>query len=144
MRRARRLGAGPVVLALTLLASACTYYPTVHDVGGVRLRPEQGRVVRAATAGEAVLYLDVESSGKYGDVLTGAQAPFAQQAALIGPAGAPVGSIAIPPATVFKFREDGPRIVLSGLTRALTPGEIVIVTLKFKKSGPMGVVSVVQ
>jgi copper(I)-binding protein len=144
MRRRRRPGAGVLGLALALLAAACTYYPTVRDVGGVRLRPEQGRVVRAATGSEAVLYFDVESSGKYGDVLTGAQAPFARQAALIGPAGSPVGSIEIPPATVFKFREDGPRVVLSGLSRALTPGEIVIVTLQFQKSGPMGVVSVVQ
>ncbi len=53
MSRAWRPGA--CRLALVLLASGCTYYPTVRDVGGVRLRPDQGRVVRAATDGEAVL-----------------------------------------------------------------------------------------
>ena len=144
MTRVRRLRAGILLLALTLLAAGCTYYPTIRDVGGVRLRPDQGRVVRGATDGEAALYLDLESSGMYGDLLTGAQAPFARQASLIGPQGAPVDIIEIPPVTVFRFREDGPRIALSGLTRTLTPGEVVIVTLQFAKSGPIGVISVVQ
>jgi|GEM_PF-2032677 len=140
----RRPAAAAVTLALLLLSTACTYYPTVRDVGGVRLRPVQGRVVRGAAGTDAAVYVDIESSGKYGDVLTGAQAPFARQAALVGETGGPVASIEIPPATVFRLREDGPRVVLSGLTRALTPGEVVIVTLQFQKSGPMGVVSVVQ
>jgi copper(I)-binding protein len=35
-------------------------------------------------------------------------------------------------------------IVLSDLTRTLAPGEVIIVTLHFQKSGPLGLVTIVE
>jgi len=144
MTRSPRPRGLALALALLLLAAGCTYYPTVREVGGVRLKPEKGRIVRSSTANEAVLYFQVESSGKYGDVLKGAHAPFARQAALVGPGGSPVGGVEIPGATVVTFDEKGSRVVFSDLTRTLAPGEVIVVTLAFEKSGLMGVISVVE
>jgi copper(I)-binding protein len=140
-RTAGRLAA----LALALLAVVgCTYYPTVHETGGVRLQPEEGRLVRLADANAVVFYVHLNSTGKYGDTLVGATAPIARQAELISAGGTRLGQLEIPGEAVVKFAENGPRIVLSDLTRTVTPGEVVIVTLHFKKSGALGIISVVQ
>jgi copper(I)-binding protein len=134
-----------VVQALAMLPlAACTYYPTVQEVGGVRLQPEEGRVVRQSDANAAVFHVQLKSTGKYGDTLLRAEAPIARRAQLLEANGSPVGQIEIPGETVVKFGAEGPRIVLSDLTRTLTPGEVVIVTLYFQKSGALGVISVVQ
>jgi hypothetical protein len=42
------------------------------------------------------------------------------------------------------FEEKGPRIVLTDLTRTLLPGEVIIVTLLFQKSGALGLITVVE
>jgi copper(I)-binding protein len=140
-RTAGRLAA----LALALLAVVgCTYYPTVQETGGVRLQPEEGRLVRLADANAVVFYVHLNSTGKYGDTLVGATAPIARQAELISASGTRLGQLEIPGEAVVKFAENGPRIVLSDLTRTVTPGEVVIVTLHFKKSGALGIISVVQ
>jgi copper(I)-binding protein len=132
-------------LALAVLPlAACTYYPTVQDVGGVRLQPEEGRVVRQSDANAAIFHVQLKSTGKYGDVLLRAEAPIARRAELVAANGTPVGQIEIPGETVMHFGVGGPRIVLSDLTRTLTPGEVVIVTLHFQKSGALGIISVVQ
>ncbi len=136
--------AAGVVLALLALAAGCTYYPTAPDVGGVRLQPEKGRAVRSPSANEAVVYFDLNSTGKYGDVLVGAEAPVARRAELRSPSGRQVSEIDIPGQSVLKFDKDGPRIVLSDLTRTLTPGEVIIVTVYFQKSGAIGIITVVE
>jgi copper(I)-binding protein len=58
--------------------------------------------------------------------------------------GSPLGALMVPGMTRVDFRPDGPRIVLTELTQPLTPGDGVIVTLIFQKSGRIGVVSVVE
>jgi copper(I)-binding protein len=142
MTRAPRRRGPALALVFLLLAAGCTYYPSVREIGGVRLRPEKGRIVRSAN--EAVLYFDLESSGMYGDVLKGAEAPFARQAAIVGPDGARLASVEIPGATTVKFDPEGRRVVFSDLTHPILPGEVYVVTLAFDKSGLMGVVSVVE
>ena len=64
---------------LLLLTAGCVHYPTVMDIGGTRLRPEKGRAVRQAD--KALVYFDVKSTGKYGDVITSVYSPVARQAA---------------------------------------------------------------
>ena len=130
-----------VVLAVTLLAG-CVTYPAITDIGGTRIRPENGRLVRQADG--AALYVDLHSTGKFGDVLTAARAPIATRAALVADGTATVERIEIPGASTVAFRPGGPHVRLAGLTRALAPGEVVIVTLVFEKTGNVGVVSVVE
>jgi periplasmic copper chaperone A len=50
----------------------------------------------------------------------------------------------VPGTTVVTLVPDGPHVVLSGLTRPLVPGESIIVTLVFEKSGGIGVITVVE
>jgi len=42
------------------------------------------------------------------------------------------------------LKPGGERVALSGLTRELKTGEVVIVTLFFEKSGALGVISSVE
>ncbi|HEY7363096.1 MAG TPA: copper chaperone PCu(A)C [Methylomirabilota bacterium] len=138
-------GGGLALLVLTggMLVGGCTYYPGVVDMGGVRLRPEEGRAVRAGNGQDAAVYFKLNSTGKYGDVLTGAESPLARRAELRGPGG-PVTQIEIPGASVVTFDRGGPHIALADFTRALQAGEVIIITLHFEKSGPLGLVTVVE
>lgn len=130
-------------LAVVLLVSAgCVTYPTVSDVGGPRLRPEKGRAVRQSNG--AAVYFDIKSTGKYGDVITAVYSPVAKTAALVNAGGDPLTRFEIPGATTFSFTPEGPHVVLNELTRALTPGETIIVTLIFEKSGGIGVITTVE
>ncbi len=133
----------PVVLALALLALAgCVYYPTVTDVGGVRIVPQRGRVVRQDAG--ALFFVDINSTGKFDDVLMRVETPIAKRAELLGPSGAPLARLQVPGTTLVRLQPDGQRVVLSELTRELKAGEVVIVTLVFEKSGAIGVISPVE
>jgi copper(I)-binding protein len=131
----------PLALLLVLL-TGCTYYPTVADTGSPRLEPRNGRLVR--TDGGAVCYFELESTGKFGDLLVAAESEVARRVQIVTPDGAPVASIDVPPASRLDFGPDGLRIALWELTRPLTPGDGVIVTLVFEKSGRIGIVSRVE
>ena len=128
--------------AALLLTAGCVHYPTVMDVGGPRLRPDKGRAVRKADG--AVVYFDIKSTGKYGDVITAVYSPVAKQAALVDAGGGPLARVEVPGATTLSFTAEGPHVVLRELTRALTPGETIIVTLIFEKSGGLGVITTVE
>jgi copper(I)-binding protein len=134
-----RAAALAVALALT---AGCVNYPTVMEAGGTRVRPDKGRAVRQAD--RAAVYFELRSTGKYGDVITGVYSPVARQAALVDAAGAPVARVEVPGATTVSFTAGGPHVVLSDLTRPLTPGETIIVTLLFEKSGGIGVITTVE
>jgi len=131
------------VLAVGALAlGACAYYPSITDVGGIRIQPANGRVIRDGD--QAVFYADLNNTGKFGDVLTRVETPVAGRAELVGPSGSPLGRLEVPGGVLVRFEPDGRRVVLSALTRALEPGEVVIVTLVFEKSGAIGVVAAVE
>ena len=131
------------VPALALVALAgCVYYPTVMDVGGVRIVPERGRVVRQDAG--ALFYVDINSTGMFDDVLLRVETPIARRAELLGPSGAPLARLQVPGTTLVRLQPDGQHVVLSELTRELKPGEVVIVTLVFEKSGAIGVISPVE
>jgi copper(I)-binding protein len=129
------------LVALALLLAGCVYYPTVMDAGGTRIRTENGRAVRQGDG--ALVYFDVNSTGKYGDIIVGVLAPVAKQAQVVS-AGTPVTRLEIPGATTVKFAPDGPHVVLADLQHPLTKGETFILTLQFEKSGGIGVVTVVE
>jgi copper(I)-binding protein len=92
----------------------------------------------------AQVFFDLNSTGKYGDVITAVYSPIARQAALVDAAGAPVARVEVPGATTMRFTAEGPHVVLSDLTRPLTLGETIIVTLIFEKSGGIGVITTVE
>jgi copper(I)-binding protein len=126
-----------------LLVSGCVYYPNVRDLGGVRLRLTDGRLQRGAGDELAVSFI-LHSTGKYGDTLVGAEAPVARRAELRTPAGVVVSEVEIPGESIVSFQAGGPQVVLTGLTRTPQPGEVVLVTLRFRKSGALGLVAVVE
>jgi copper(I)-binding protein len=125
-----------------LLAAGCVNYPTVMDVGGPRLRPDKGRAVRQADG--AVVFFDLKSTGKYGDIITAVYSPVAKNAALVDAGGGALTRVEVPGATTMSFTAGGPHVLLSDLTRPLTPGETIIVTLIFEKSGGLGVITTVE
>ena len=128
--------------ALIVLATGCVHYPSVLDVGGVRLRTENGRAVREGERTRVVF--DVVSTGKYGDVILGVSTPVAEEARLVDASGAQLARYEVPGAATVKFVADGPHVVLTGLQRPLVPRETFILTLQFDKSGGIGVVTVVE
>ena len=62
----------------------------------------------------------------------------------MGDDGRPIPVLRVPGDTRLVFGPGGPRVTLAELTHPLTPGDGVIVTLVFAKSGRIGVVSVVE
>ncbi|PYN76422.1 MAG: hypothetical protein DMD96_25700 [Candidatus Rokuibacteriota bacterium] len=143
MTRGRRaVRRGTVGLILLLLAGGCVYYPTVADVGGVRLLPEHGRVVRSGDG--ALFFADINNTGMFEDVLVRVEAPIAKRAQLLTQSGEPLPRLSVPGTSLVRLHPGGERVALSDLTRELKAGEVVIVTLFFEKSGALGVVSPVE
>lgn len=130
-----------LALAAGLLAG-CVHYPMVSDIGGVRIQPANGRVVRAGDG--ATFFADINSTGKFEDVLTHVETPIAHKAQLVDADGRPLERLTIAGTTLVHLAPAGPRVVLTELTRELQPGEVVIVTLVFQKAGAIGVIAPVQ
>jgi copper(I)-binding protein len=141
MRGAATAGRLRVALLVALLGG-CTYFPTVAEVGSPRLEPRNGRLVRIE--GGAICYLELSNTGKYDDTLVAVESGVARRIEVITPKGTSSGVIVIPGQSSLAFDPGGFRIVLSELIQPLTPGDGVIVTLIFAKSGRIGVVSVVE
>jgi len=131
----RRARAAAIVL-LALVAAGCVHYPSVEDIGGIRIVPRHGRAVRQPDG--AIVSMELHSTGKFGDVLMSAFSPVAREAQLIP------GRMEVPGTAVMTLAPTGPHVVLSGLTRPLIAGESIIVTLMFEKSGGIGVITVVE
>ena len=140
--RRRAVGGVAVGLAVLFLAGGCVYYPTVADVGGVRIQPEHGRVVRSGDG--ALFFVDINSTGMFEDTLLSVETPIAKRAQLLDPSGAPVARLTVPGTSLVRLQPNGARVALTELTRELKAGEVVMVTLYFEKSGPFGVVSSVE
>lgn len=68
----------------------------------------------------------------------GSASPSASQSPSASPTASPTpenAQIQIPPNGYVSFREDGPRVMLTGLTRQLRPGQNLQVTLTFQRAG---------
>jgi len=144
MRRARSRRAALLLglIVTGVLAGGCVYYPTVEDVGGVRLMPEHGRVVREGDG--ALFFVDINSTGMFEDALVRVETPIAKRAQLLALTGEPLPRLLVPATSLVSLKPGGERVALSGLTRELKTGEVVIVTLFFEKSGALGVISSVE
>ena len=146
--RAARLTTASLTLVLVALVGGgallggCVYYPTVEDVGGVRLQPEHGRVVREGDG--ALFFVDINSTGMFEDALVRVETPIAKRTQLLAQTGEPLTRLLVPGTSLVRLHPGGDRVALSGLTRELKVGEVVIVTLFFEKSGALGVVSSVE
>jgi copper(I)-binding protein len=119
------------------VVSGCVHYPSVEDIGGIRIVPRNGRAVRQGDG--ALVYMDLHSTGKFGDAVMTAFSPVAREVQLVPP-----GKLEVPGTTVVALAPSGPHVVLGALTRPLVPGESIIVTLIFEKSGGIGVITVVE
>ncbi|HZF04614.1 MAG TPA: copper chaperone PCu(A)C [Patescibacteria group bacterium] len=131
-----------VALAGVLVSGGCVHYPTVMEAGGTMVRPDKGRAVRQGAG--AVVYFDLKSSGKYGDVITAVHTPVARQAQLVSGSGEPLTRLEVPGTAVVSFTSTGPHVVLSELTRPLVLGDTIIVTLVLEKMGGLGVIATVE
>jgi len=146
--RAARLTTASLTLVLVALVGGgallggCVYYPTVEDVGGVRLQPEHGRVVREGDG--ALFFVDINSTGMFEDALVRVETPIAKRTQLLAQTGEPLTRLLVPGTSLVRLHPGGDRVALSELTRELKVGEVVIVTLFFEKSGALGVVSSVE
>jgi len=129
-------------LVFLLLVGGCVYYPSVEDVGGVRLLPEHGRVVRNGDG--ALFFVDINSTGMFEDALVRIETSIAKRAQLLTQTGEPLTRLSVPGTSLVRLHPGGERVALSELTRELKTGEVVIVTLFFEKSGALGVVSPVE
>jgi copper(I)-binding protein len=138
----RAVGPGTVGLALALLLAGCVYYPTVGDIGGARLAPERGRVVRNGDG--ALFFADITNTGISEDFLVRVEMPIAKRAQILSAAGEPLQKLPVPATSMLRLRADGERVALSDLTRELKAGGVVIVTLFFERTGALGVVSSVE
>jgi copper(I)-binding protein len=141
-RRGRAVVRTTASLVLLLLVGGCVYYPSVEDVGGVRLLPEHGRVVRNGDG--ALFFVDINSTGMFEDALVRVETPIAKRAQLLTQTGEPLTRLSVPGTSLVRLHPGGERVALSELTRDLKTGEVVIVTLFFEKSGALGVVSPVE
>ncbi len=140
--RRRPVGGVTIGLVLLVLAGGCVYYPTVADVGGVRIQPEHGRVVRSGDG--ALFFVDLNSTGMFEDVLLRVETTIAKRAQLVSANGGQLAKLTVPGTSLVRLHAAGERVALSELTRELKAGEVVIVTLFFEKYGALGVVSAVE
>ena len=139
-----RRGATPAALLVALLVAGCVYYPTIRDVGGIQIRPTNGRAVVQPSG--LIVYMDIESTGFDGDAVIGATSDVARNAVLVVPAAqtaktqsnAPI-RLEVPGAATVRLTPDGPHIELTDLTRTVARGDTVLITLLFEKLGRIGV-----
>jgi copper(I)-binding protein len=130
------------LFALSL--AGCVIYPSVQRAGTVKIRPENGRILRAASPGDAaVMYVDVVNQGGASDTLLAVQTDVAARAELLND-GTRLDQLEIPPGTTVPLASETRHITLYELKRNLQVGESIIVTLLFKKSGAIGVITAVQ
>jgi copper(I)-binding protein len=89
------------------------------------------------------VYVDLASTGKYGDALVAVTTPVGK-GQVVDAAGAPLARLEVPGATIVPLTAQGAHVRLTELVRAVAPGEVILVTLVFERSGQIGVVTRVE
>ena len=141
-RSRRWLASVVLAIAVSFASAACVHYPNVRDVGGTKIIPSNGRIVREPDGGR--FYVDLDSTGKYGDTIVAVITPAAQQAHLVSATGERIERLRIPPVSHYSLSPGNPYAVLVSLSPEIKPLETIIVTLVFEKLGHVGVVTVVE
>lgn len=91
------------------------------------LGPETGSTLPAGSS--ASLFLAMYNGGSSDDTLTQVSASAASSVRIEG------GSVALPTSTSANLTGPEPKVILSGLTKALTGGEDITITLTFDHAG---------
>ncbi|TVP89025.1 MAG: copper chaperone PCu(A)C [Thioalkalivibrio sp.] len=127
------------LLALLLgVSPAAAHHAVAHDIlltGAPRI------MLSASTPGTAEVHLALRNRSRHEHALIAAESPVAEDARLVGetpsvasgstrPAG-PDG-IPVPARGTLHLGPGGPHILLTGVSSALRPGELVAVTLRFQ------------
>jgi periplasmic copper chaperone A len=101
---------------------------------------------RAITAGDGVVFMEIESLGGGGDRLTGATSELAREVAIHGAVledgemtSRPLGAIEIPAGGEFALEPGAVFLKLSGLRRPLVQGQEFEVELIFAEAGALDV-----
>src|SRR5215468_5744526 len=111
--RAARLTTASLTLVLGALVGGgallggCVYYPTVEDVGGVRLQPEHGRIVREGDG--ALFFVDINSTGMFEDALVRVETPIAKRTQLLSQSGEPLARLLVPATGGMRLQPGGER-----------------------------------
>jgi copper(I)-binding protein len=96
----------------------------------------------APGAPTALVLLSLHNTGAVADTLLGASTPLAARVEMhsmnmVGGVMSmrPLATVAVPVGSLVEFRSGGNHLMLVGLTRPLTPGMVVPLTLRFQKAG---------
>jgi len=132
------------LLGIALLVGGCVYYPTIPDIGGIRIRPVNSRAVIQPEG--VLITMELENTGGYGDTLLGITSEVAKSATLmnVAPVTDKAGRLEVPPATTVVLKVEGAHILLTDLARPLIPGETFILTLVFERVGRIGAITRVE
>ena len=105
----------------------------------------------AAIGGTGAGYLSIANTGKAADALIGVETTAAKSAGVHRSAMAgevmtmrPVTALAIAPGQTVTLQPGGDHIMMVGLTRALSQGEKIPVTLVFQKAGRIQIALLVE
>jgi copper(I)-binding protein len=105
----------------------------------------------AGQGGTGAGYLTIANTGKAADVLIGVETPAARSASVHRSAMAgevmtmrPMAALAIAPGQTVSLQPGGDHIMMVGLTRALSQGEKIPVTLVFQKAGRIQIALLVE
>jgi len=101
------------------------------------MEPKNGRLVRVQ-GGRELLFIDLESTGKYEDVLLSAERQAARRVQIVSDDGQPIPVLRFPAIRVSSSAPAVSRITLAELTHPLTPGEGVIVSSSSRSRAASG------
>ena len=151
-----RIPALALVIGLVVVLGGCSSsgasvsFATSAAAAGIAVSDAWARA--AAQGGTSAAYLTIGNSGSTADRLLSVSTPAAGSAqvheTMSDPSGMtgmqPVDGIDVPPGGQVVLKPGGYHIMLMELSRALTAGETIQLTLVFQKAGPVVVTAEVR
>ena len=139
----------PILIAMLGLLAASPAASADFTAKGLKIGQPWTRP--AAQGGSGVGYLTIANVGKAADALIGVETAAAKSAGVHRSAMEgqvmtmrPVAALAIAPGQTVSLQPGGDHIMMVGLTRALSQGEKIPVTLVFQKAGRVQIALVVE
>ena len=150
-----RIPAVAIVIGLVVVLGGCSSSgasasPASSTAGGIAVSGAWARA--AALGGTSAAYLTIDNAGSSADRLLSVSTPAAGSTQVhettSDPSGMtgmqPVDGIDVPAGGQVQLKPGGYHIMLMDLTKALTAGETVQLTLVFQKAGPVVVTAEVR